>query len=335
MRAERYWQQALQRSQSAAASGILVPLDTEVLDLGAFIKASQGSSGRQGSAESQSLSDSQDLDARAGRPASEGSDGPFTLAAKPRPARGPNGPGDWGPFVVRRLLSATPKHLSRSGPRPNPFLPWDQELAVAPLGSSHLLLLNKYPVQAGHVLVITQQWQPQQGWLGAGDWAAVADVDRDTGGLWFFNSSPAAGASQPHRHLQLLPRAAGVPSCPMAPQFLAQLKGVQRQWPWQYRLSPRQQSGSAAELEALYANHARDLGLGDPVADPQPRHPYNLLFDDQWFLTVRRRRDDWAGFSVNALGFAGYLLVTDRADLDWLRAEGPWALLQTVASEVP
>jgi drug/metabolite transporter (DMT)-like permease len=29
--------------------------------------------------------------------------------------------------------------------------------------------------------------------------SAVAEVDRDTGGLWFFNSSPAAGASQPDR----------------------------------------------------------------------------------------------------------------------------------------
>ena len=50
---------------------------------------------------------------------------------------------------------------------------------------------------------------------------------------------------------------------------------------------------------------------------------------------MRRRRDDWAGFSVNGLGFAGYLLVTDRADLHWLRAQGPWALLETVASKVP
>jgi hypothetical protein len=109
------------------------------------------------------------------------------------------------PFLVRRLLSATPKHLRASGPRPNPFLPWDARLEVCRLGSSHVVLLNKYPVQPGHLLLITQHWQPQSGWLLASDWRAVAEMDRDTGGLWFFNSCAAAGASQPHRHLQLLP----------------------------------------------------------------------------------------------------------------------------------
>ena len=329
MRAERYWQQALERSQTAATSGSLVPLDTEILELEALINASQVSSARHGT------SDPHGLKARSVSLARPGIDPGTALPASQDPSGDGSCPAGWSPFVVRRLLSATPKHLTRAGPRPNPFLPWDQDLAVAPLGSSHLLLLNKYPVQAGHVLVITQQWQPQQGWLGPADWAAVAEVDRDTGGLWFFNSSPAAGASQPHRHLQLLPRKAGTPSCPMAPQFLAQLNGDQGPWPWHYRLSRRHQSGDPDELQALYGDHARALGLGEPGLEHEPRHPYNLLFDDQWFLTVRRRRDDWAGFSVNALGFAGYLLVTDRADLHWLRAQGPWSLLETVASKVP
>ncbi len=326
MRAERYWQEALARSQTALASGSLVPLDTEVLDLEAFLQSR--SPQRPESAPT-------GHDPTAAQPGLSGLPFPAPQSCPPGPGGASGATGDWGPFVVRRLLSATPKHLTRAGPRPNPFLPWDPNLAVAPLGSSHLLLLNKYPVQAGHVLVITQQWQPQQGWLTAGDWQAVAEVDRDTGGLWFFNSSPAAGASQPHRHLQLLPRPAGSPSCPMASRFLAQLAGQQAPWPWDYRLSQRRPGGICEALQALYEDHARSLGLGDPLTDPQPRHPYNLLFDDQWFLTVRRQRDDWAGFSVNALGFAGYLLVTDRADLDWLRARGPWALLETVASKVP
>ena len=333
MRAERYWRWALERSQTAAASGSLVPLETEVLALGPFLNGSQ-------TLEDQGDPGEPNANAQTPVSASLGSSGvPFHPGVEEQtighPAAGAPNPGDWHPFVVRRLLSATPKHLRSAGPRPNPFLPWDRELAVAPLGSSHLLLLNKYPVQAGHVLVITQQWQPQQGWLGAADWAAVAEVDRDTGGLWFFNSSPAAGASQPHRHLQLLPRPAGSPSCPMAPLLLAQLEEKQGPWPWSYRLSRRRQSSDPEEFLALYRDHARSLGLGDPGHDPQPFHPYNLLFDDDWFLTVRRQRDDWAGFSINALGFAGYLLVTDRADLTWLRAQGPWTLLETVASKVP
>ena len=106
MRAERIWQQALQLSSQAEASGSLVPLATEVL---------------------------------------------------PVPQH--------QPFVLRLLLSTTPKHLRPDGPKPNPFLPWEEALEVERLSSGHVVLLNKYPVQAGHLLLITDSWQPQSGWL--------------------------------------------------------------------------------------------------------------------------------------------------------------------------
>lgn len=243
------------------------------------------------------------------------------------------------PFVLRRLLSRTPKHLRGGGPKPNPFLPWEPALEVDRLGASHVVLLNKYPVQPGHLLLITQDWQPQSGWLTSIDWQAVARLDADTGGLWFFNSCAAAGASQPHRHLQVLPRHAGDPSCPLAALFAALLNaspGVSAAdaapWPWAYRLSRRLDPVGGSDLEGLYHAHAAELGLGQPQHDPQPLHPYNLLFDDQWLLTVRRRQEHCAGFSLNALAFAGYLLSTERSDLAWLTREGPWALLREVAS---
>jgi ATP adenylyltransferase len=236
------------------------------------------------------------------------------------------------PFRLRQLLSATPRHLRASGPRPNPFLPWDKPLEVERVGCSHVVLLNKYPVQTGHLLLITQQWQPQTGWLAADDWRAVAWLAADTDGLWFFNSSAMAGASQPHRHLQLLPRAAGELSCPLSPLLQAQLAGRSEPWPWAYRLSPRRDPLGGSDLPLLYAEHAHALDLGDPGRDPHPRHPYNLLFNDDWFMTVRRTREHCAGFSLNALGFAGYLLSTDGSDRDWLDRYGPWELLQAVAA---
>ena len=235
------------------------------------------------------------------------------------------------PFQLRQLMAAVPRHLRETGPRPNPFLPWDRPLQVEQLGSGHVVLLNKYPVQGEHMLVITDQWQPQNGWIGPADWAAVSEVSADTGGLWFFNSNATAGASQPHRHLQLLPRRPGDSSCPLASLYQAQLQGEAPSLTWSYRLGRRAGQGSAGELRELYLSHANALGLGDPSDDPVPRHPYNLLFDDEWFLMVRRRREHGAGFSVNGLGFAGYLLCTANSDLDWLRQHGPWTLLQSVA----
>lgn len=237
------------------------------------------------------------------------------------------------PFVVRELLSAPPRHLQAGGPRPNPFLPWDAPLQVERFGDEHVVLLNKFPVQPAHLLLITQDWQPQGGWLRASDWRAVARLARDTGGLWFFNSNATAGASQPHRHLQLLPRQAGEASCPLAELLEAQLQQGRPLWPWAYRLSRRLDPQGHGDLPELYAAHCRDLGLGDGASAPAPLHPYNLVFDDHWFLTVRRVREHGAGYSVNGLGFAGYLLSTGRSDHDWLRRHGPWALLQQVAAE--
>jgi ATP adenylyltransferase len=85
-------------------------------------------------------------------------------------------------------------------------------------------------------------------------------------------------------------------------------------------------------LEALYREHLSSLNLGAPERDPAPRRPYNLLLDQHWLLTVERLQEHWAGFSVNALGFAGYLLITEGSDNDWLQQHGPWALLQAVAA---
>ncbi|MFM7085911.1 MAG: ATP adenylyltransferase [Cyanobium sp.] len=236
------------------------------------------------------------------------------------------------PFVLRELVSRPPRHLGAAGPRPNPFLPWDPPLEVARLATGHVLLLNKYPVQEAHLLVISSDWQPQSGWLRSLDWQAVAEVATDTGGLWFFNSSATAGASQPHRHLQLLPRRPDQSSCPLAPLLIDQLAERQPPWPWAYRLSRRRDPAGGGDLPELYHRHCQDLGLGSPAEDGAPRWAYNLLFDDQWFVTVRREREHQAGFSINGLGFAGYLLSTAGSDRDWLSQHGPWALLQAVAS---
>ncbi|MFQ6537185.1 MULTISPECIES: hypothetical protein [Aphanothece] len=236
------------------------------------------------------------------------------------------------PFVLRRLLSRTPKHLRPGGPRPNPFLPWDAELELERLGTTHVVLLNKFPVQPGHLLVISQQWQSQAGWLDPVDWQAVVQVSTDTGGFWFFNSCAEAGASQPHRHLQLLPRHAGQPSCPLAEAFQRHLRGDPLPWPWSFQLSRRSAPDDPDELDRLYRDHAEALGLGRPGLHPQPRHPYNLLFDDDWFLMLRRRQEHCAGYSVNALGFGGYLLATEHSDLAWLQDHGPLELLRRVAT---
>ena len=237
-------------------------------------------------------------------------------------------------FELRHLLSATPKHLRASGPKPNPFLPWDQRLEVDRIGDSHVVILNKYPVQTSHMLLITQDWQPQTGWLSMEDWQSLARIDATTTGLWFFNSGPDAGASQPHRHLQLLPRAAGERICARDGWFRRCAHDVttSAQDPLlrSSRVAAISSTLTGETLQDLYLALAQDLGLGHPSTDDCPRGAYNLLLSREWMAIVRRRREGIRGFSVNALGFAGSLLSTEASDRQWIQDSGPEALLQAV-----
>lgn len=237
-------------------------------------------------------------------------------------------------FELRHLLSATPKHLRPSGPKPNPFLPWDPRLEVECIGDSHVVILNKYPVQSAHMLLITQAWQPQTGWLSIDDWRALARVDATTTGLWFFNSGPDAGASQPHRHLQLLPREAGEAICARQDWFKRHAEGtdtpsddpLQRSC----RIAAITSSLTGEMLQQIYLSLAEELGLGHPSIDDRPRGAYNLLMTRQWMAVVRRSTEGIRGFSVNALGFAGSLLSTEASDREWIQRSGPEALLRAV-----
>ena len=68
-------------------------------------------------------------------------------------------------FIIRKL--DTSKFIKKKiyGPKQNPFCPWEKILEIDKIGENHQLILNKYPVQKGHILLITNEWKPQNGWL--------------------------------------------------------------------------------------------------------------------------------------------------------------------------
>ena len=70
------------------------------------------------------------------------------------------------------------------------------------------------------------------------------------------------------------------------------------------------------------------LGLGDPINDTKPKYPHNILITNNWIAIIKRRQDQIQGFSVNGLGFAGYLLVTDKSNINYLKKYGPEKLLE-------
>ena len=233
-------------------------------------------------------------------------------------------------FIIRELDITKFKKNTLIGPRINPFKPWDKILEIDSIGNSHQLILNKYPVQLGHVLLITNEWKEQNGWLDIKDWEAIKEVNKDTSGLWFFNSGPLAGASQPHRHIQLLRRDPSELSCPREKWILAlnNLNYKNEKFSKNIILKKFSKSLNEENIHEIYKDLSYNLGLGDPRNDKKPKYPYNLIFTDRWMIIIKRKTDNLFGISINALGFAGYILVTENSDIKYLRELGPEKLLE-------
>ena len=233
-------------------------------------------------------------------------------------------------FVIRELDITKFKKSTLIGPKINPFRPWDNILEIDSIGKYHQLILNKYPVQLGHILLITNEWKEQNGWIDNKDWEAIKEVNEDTTGLWFFNSGPLAGASQPHRHIQLLRRDPSELTCPRE-KWILDFDNVNYKNQRFYKniiLKKFSKTLNKENIHEIYKDLSYKLGLGGPEIDKKPRYPYNLIFTSHWMALIKRKTDNLYGISVNALGFAGYILVTEKSNIDYLRKFGPEKLLE-------
>jgi ATP adenylyltransferase len=256
-------------------------------------------------------------------------------------------------FVVRSVSSlarkreeARERELKKDGER-EPFLPPEAPLTVGEITPTHVGVLNKFPVVAHHLLVVTKQFVPQKEPLDRDDFAAVATCLGELDWLAFYNAGRDAGASQPHKHLQLvpLPLGAGSWDVPMEALFdsWAAAGAVLRllRLPFKHAfalldpplfLDPER---AADRMHELYDAAMGAIGvMEEGAANDEPKRtlPYNLLVTRRWMLAVPRSREKFGSISVNALGFAGSLFVRDDAEMHRLREAGPMSVLREVAA---
>ena len=233
-------------------------------------------------------------------------------------------------LIIRELDIKNFKVTKQIGPKVNPFKPWDKKLEISPVGRNHHLILNKYPVQLGHLLLITNDWKPQCGWLDREDWDAIKEVNNDTTGLWFFNSGPRAGASQPHRHFQLLRRGSNEMLCPRENWLLEFTNANNKNKKFNNKIVTKKflLSLDKEDLYSSYLELSKKLDLGNPKQNKKPNYPYNILLTNRWISLIRRKTDNLDGISINALGFAGYILVTKNSNINFLKEKGPDKFLE-------
>ena len=73
------------------------------------------------------------------------------------------------------------------------------------MGGTHYLMFNKFNVLDYHLLLITKHYEPQTTKLTTSDLDYAAFTFSALRGVMFFNGGKKAGASQHHKHLQILP----------------------------------------------------------------------------------------------------------------------------------
>jgi ATP adenylyltransferase len=235
-------------------------------------------------------------------------------------------------FIVRAVSSLARKdHARHTAVATDPLGDYDPDLFVADLAASHYILLNKFYLLAGHLLLVTRRFERQERLLTIEDFAALITCLSEINGLGFYNGGIEAGASQPRKHLQFVP-------LPLAPESLDEvpmerLVGSGSVLAFRHAFSRIPQQATATALHALYRELLLCCGIsGVAAAEGEFQSgPYNLLVRRSWMLIVPRSRPCFESIPVNALGFAGSLFVRSQQDLERVRTVGPMQVLRAVA----
>ncbi len=260
-------------------------------------------------------------------------------------------------FLVRVLANLSRKEKARKQQgktKPtNPFLPYEQDLYVTDISQTHLCLLNKFNVVNYHFLIVTRAYEPQENWLTLADFEALGRCLCEVDGLGFFNGGKIAGASQPHKHLQVVPLAEMALPIEVAVELARESVGgtaTENASVWrspllsfEHAIAPLNLSHSDASktdqnqlAQTQFNNYQKLLsavGIHSATGwEGTQTAAYNLLCTRKWMMIVPRSQEEYADISVNSLGFAGSLLVKNREKLEQLKQLGPMKLLQRVGT---
>lgn len=244
-------------------------------------------------------------------------------------------------FLVRVLANLDRKKADKeeqkqktaaTGKEFNPFLPYEQDLFVADISKTHVCILNKFNVVDYHLLIITRVFEEQESLLTLEDftamWACLADFD----GLVFYNGGKLAGASQRHKHLQIIPLPLtpdGV-NVPIAPLFNDAKENQIPGLPFLHAFTTLDLAEGAEVTLEKYRTLLDKVGIKE-IENYQQSGAYNLLATRNWMLIVPRTLEKFASISINSLGFAGCLLVRNDEQMQQIKEVGAMNVLKAVA----
>src|SRR5689334_11097522 len=170
-------------------------------------------------------------------------------------------------FVLRVATKFPPGETAKGrgddAPRlpADPFADPEPALVVCEINGTHRALLNKFSVLREHLLIVTKAFEEQTALLDEGDFAALAVAMRDAEVLAFYNGGTEAGASQRHKHIQVV-------TLPLSPRHSVPMDVLldKGQLPFPHALTRLAAGacGRPAEMLRCYLELHRRAGLTAP-----------------------------------------------------------------------
>ncbi|KAI8583029.1 hypothetical protein K450DRAFT_225974 [Umbelopsis ramanniana AG] len=241
-----------------------------------------------------------------------------SLLSKPKSADVKNGAGNEDPFE-----------------NPNP------ELHVKDL-KDHRLLLNKFCVVPHHLLVVTKEFKKQTEPLLPSDlratWEVLAQLPQPS--MAFYNCGELSGASQPHKHIQIVPlsKATFSPPISVVYEHIPGRKAGEiytiKSLPYIHVLVPLDLNfiGSTTDMDMVEDYLGQMFfGLLDSMIqqlrenDSEITFSFNFILTHQYMMMVPRQKEHWEvaekgiKLSVNSMAFAGLLLTKTAEELETLK----------------
>ena len=206
-------------------------------------------------------------------------------------------------------LKSAPNSQAKFAPKPkgfNPFLPYEPNMYVADAGSEHVCLLNKFPVLSPHLLICSKGFIEQTAPLTLSDFTAWMMAFEHQQDLGFYNGGGIAGASQPHRHMQLIKTTMPIEALIISGNL-----------PFNHKLYRYEQLNAKTLLQDYQQGMLELERFGQTQCEP-----YNLLLTNRWMLIIPRSRNNVEGIFANGINYSGHFLVAKTEQINWLQQYG-------------
>lgn len=193
-------------------------------------------------------------------------------------------------------------------------------------------MLNKYSLEKGHFLAVTDEFVPQTGPVRRQDLVMLQDlIQRPSKRTYaFLNGGPDAGASQKHRHFQFME----VPNLgePVWPDaiFNASPKATEPQShptvPIAHFLLPILN----ASKEGLVKSWQKLFALAKTVGTDDEEVPYNFLLTREYMMILPRKQSNWKDISIGGTVMVGSIPVEEPKYLDVVKEAGIVEIMRRV-----